>query len=164
MSARQDAVQVRLAYQLEFLDFVLGGAPDSWIRQRPPSGKWSAFDNLAHLGRVHEVMIERLGRILREERPALDRYRAETDPGWPRWAALPTADAMAGLRSGREALRVKVAGLNDADWVRTGVHPAFGLLDVHGWLEFFLIHEAHHLYQMLLRVAEARGRAAVHQE
>ena len=29
-------------------------------------------------------------------------------------------------------------------------------MDVEGWLEFFLIHEMHHCYTMLLRLGEAR--------
>ena len=30
-------------------------------------------------------------------------------------------------------------------------------MDVPGWLEFFLVHEAHHLYVVLQRLAEARA-------
>ena len=40
---------------------------------------------------------------------------------------------------------------------RTGVHAKFGPMDVPRWLEFFLVHEAHHLYVSLQRLAEARG-------
>jgi hypothetical protein len=31
-------------------------------------------------------------------------------------------------------------------------------MDVAGWLDFFLLHEAHHLYTALVRVGEARRR------
>jgi hypothetical protein len=51
-----------------------------------------------------------------------------------------------------------VRSLSPAESVRTGLHPAFGEMDVAGWLDFFLLHEAHHLYTALVRVAEARGR------
>jgi hypothetical protein len=33
-----------------------------------------------------------------------------------------------------------------------GVHPALGPLTIPEWLEFFLLHEGHHLYQVMLRV------------
>ena len=35
---------------------------------------------------------------------------------------------------------------------RVGVHPVFGLMTIPLWLEFFLLHEAHHLYVVLHRV------------
>ncbi|HVT60257.1 MAG TPA: DinB family protein [Thermoanaerobaculia bacterium] len=40
---------------------------------------------------------------------------------------------------------------------RIGVHPAMGPLPIRLWLEFFLLHEAHHLYTILqrLRIASA---------
>jgi hypothetical protein len=33
-------------------------------------------------------------------------------------------------------------------------------MDVARWLEFFLVHEAHHLYVAMLRVADARAARA----
>jgi len=38
------------------------------------------------------------------------------------------------------------------------VDPAFGEMSVAGWLDFFLLHEAHHLYTALVRVGEASRR------
>jgi hypothetical protein len=32
-------------------------------------------------------------------------------------------------------------------------------MDVAAWIEFFLVHEAHHLYVVMLRLAEARTGA-----
>ena len=38
----------------------------------------------------------------------------------------------------------------DETYSRTdSLHPRFGLLTVVDWTEFFLLHEAHHLYTML---------------
>ena len=39
---------------------------------------------------------------------------------------------------------------------KTGVHPKFGLLTVTGWTEFFLLHEAHHLYTLFMLVCDLR--------
>jgi hypothetical protein len=39
---------------------------------------------------------------------------------------------------------------------RKGFHPSFGALTIPQWLEFFLLHEAHHLYTAMLCIAEAR--------
>jgi hypothetical protein len=48
--------------------------------------------------------------------------------------------------------------MSPAESGRTGLHPTFGEMDVAGWLDFFLLHEAHHLYTALVRVGEASRR------
>jgi hypothetical protein len=130
------------------------GALDA--RARPD--EWSARENLAHLARHHAVFLERLRVLLAEERPVLGRYRAESDPEWPGWAALPLDEILRRLKALREELLALVRGLSSADAARTGIHPTFGEMDVPGWLEFFLAHEAHHLYTALVRVGEASRR------
>ncbi|MGH2589049.1 MAG: DinB family protein, partial [Dehalococcoidia bacterium] len=106
----------------------------------------------------HAVFLERFRRLLAEESPALGRYRAEDDPEWPAWAGLPTEEAVRRLRVLRAELVARVRALTPAQARRTGLHPTFGALDVAGWLEFVLLHEAHHLYTALLRVGEAARR------
>ena len=95
---------LRLATQLECLPLLLGDRSPVAIKRRPASGKWSAHENLAHLARYHEVFIERIQRILIEERPHLARYRAEDDPEWPQWAAMPTDEVMRKLKALRGEL------------------------------------------------------------
>ena len=43
---------------------------------------------------------------------------------------------------------------NLAQLARTGVHPTLGEMALPLWIEFFLLHEAHHLYVVMKR---ARG-------
>lgn len=145
----------RLRTQLEAVVTILGGASAEEISRRPPGGKWSAHENLAHLARHHEVMLERLRVILNEDRPHLSRYRAEDDPEWERWRVLPLGEVLSLLRSQRAEIVRLVDSLDEDDLTRTGVHPALGPLAIPEWLEFFLLHEGHHLYQAMLRVRGA---------
>jgi hypothetical protein len=149
----------RLATQLDSLGFVLARATPTALEARPRPEEWSARENLAHLARHHAVFLERLRRLLAEDRPALGRYRAEEDAEWPTWAALPLDEALDRLRALRAALVALVRSLSPAETARTGYHPTFGELDVAGWLDFFLLHEAHHLYTALVRVGEASRKA-----
>jgi hypothetical protein len=148
----------RLQGQLEALRLVLGSATLSALEARPRPEEWSAREHLAHLARHHAVFLDRLRRLLAEDRPALGRYRAEEDPDWPAWAALPVEDVLERLRALRADLVALVSSLSPAESLRTGLHPTFGELDVAGWLDFFLLHEAHHLYTALVRVGEAGPR------
>jgi hypothetical protein len=146
----------RLQSQLDALGPILRGAGEADLTSRPAGGQWSAHENLAHLGRVQEMLFLRLERILGEDRPELRRYRAEEDPDWPAWAALSPAEALDRLGRRRAELVARVAGLGPDEARRTGVHSRFGEMDVAAWIEFFLVHEAHHLYVVMLRLAEAR--------
>jgi len=142
----------RAREQLDGLDRILHDTDEHAARRRSPSGKWSAHENLAHLGRQQEVFQERLARILAEDAPALAQYRAEDDPDWPAWVALDPREAMRRLRAGRRALLGALAGLTPADLERRGVHSRFGTMPLALWIEFFFDHEAHHLYTILRRV------------
>jgi DinB family protein len=145
----------RLETQLDALGFVLARATPAALDARPRPGEWSARENLAHLARHHAVFLERLRRLLEEDRPALGRYRAEDDPEWAAWMALPQDEVLDRLGALRAALIALVRSLPPAACARTGLHPAFGEMNVAGWLDFFLLHEAHHLYTALVRVGEA---------
>jgi hypothetical protein len=111
-------------------------------------------ENLAHLARHHDVFLGRVRAVLAQDRPALARYAAEDDPQWPAWAALSTDEVLARLRALRTELTTVVGGLSDEDLARTAVHPTLGEMALPLWVEFFLLHEAHHLYVILKR---ARG-------
>jgi uncharacterized damage-inducible protein DinB len=144
----------RLATQLDALPLLLGGASAEALRRRTASGKWSAHENLAHIARVSELFVARVRRILSEDGPALPQYRAEDDAEWPAWAALSTDEVLRRLSSLRSELVGMAARFTPAELARTGVHSRFGPMPLPLWIEFFLLHEAHHLYTILKR---ARG-------
>jgi uncharacterized damage-inducible protein DinB len=150
----------RLAGALDALGAILRDADEAALTSRGEDGRWSAHENLAHLARVQEVLFERLERILAEDRPELRRYRAEEDPEWPAWAALPPREALERLWRRRADLVARLLQLNPEQARRTAVHSRFGEMDVAAWIEFFLVHEAHHLYIVMLRLAEARPASA----
>jgi hypothetical protein len=154
------ALHARLAHQLASFGAWIADADPRDLAWTPPSGKWSALLNLAHVARHHEVMRERLDRILAEDNPTLARYRETEDPAWTEWESLPAEEVLARLQRRRDALVAWAAALTDEQARRTGVHSKFGTMDVPRWLEFFLVHEAHHLYVVLQRLAEARGARA----
>ena len=132
----------------DFLAEALRGVPVETLATTVP-GKWSAHDNLAHLARYHQIFLDRITRILTEDAPAFDRYRAEGDDDWQGWRTLPTSQVLTRLSSMRTKLMARLRSLNEGDFERTGVHPKFGVMTLSLWLEFFLVHEAHHLYVVL---------------
>lgn len=136
----------RLRSQFESYAILLGGVDPETLAARPRPGTWSGREHLAHLGRYHEVFLERVARIGEGEDPGLGRYRAEEDERFQGWVELDDHELWAALRSRRAALESALAGLSAQDWRRSGVHPAFGRLSLAALVHFFLVHEGHHLY------------------
>jgi hypothetical protein len=151
----------RLETQLEVIPVLLAGASEESIVARPISGQWSARENLAHLARHHAVLLERLHRILEEDSPNLGRYRAEEDPAWPEWSGLSLQEILARLKVLRPEIVDLARGLSDEESNRTGVHPLLGKMSLSRWMEFFLLHEAHHLYIVMLRLGATETPAGV---
>jgi uncharacterized damage-inducible protein DinB len=155
------STRVRLETQLDALQPILAGATPQTLAMKPASGAWSAHEHLAHLARHHAVFFDRLRQVVAEDAPLFVRYRAEEDREWPEWSALPTAEVVSRLNDLRTRIIKWVAALKDADANRCGVHPFFGPQSIGDMLEFFLLHEGHHLYVMMTRIGEAKSRAAI---
>lgn len=150
------SVWSRLSFQLDAVATILADAPESVIRAPGTGGSWSAHNHLAHLARMHEVLLERLGRIFRADAPELPEYEAEDDPEWRHWTALPTREVLTRLQALRSELLGVVRGLSDAQLSRRARHPGLGLLPVTAWLEAFCLHEGHHLHVAWGCLAEAK--------
>ena len=144
----------RLRTQLDCLPTILAGVSDDALELRSIPGRWCAREILAHLTRYQDVFVSRLRRIQTENRPVLARYRAEEDPELPSWINRGTAQILEALQTQREALVCEVEKMKGADLGRTAIHPRFGQMTLVQWLEFFLLHEAHHLLAVLQRSRE----------
>ncbi len=153
MSPSNSARLQRCETQLrDFLDEALRGVSVENISEPKIEGKWSALENLAHLGRYHEIFLDRVEKILKQEKPAFATYRAEQDPEWEAWRELGYKDVLAKMTSSRERLIARLKSLSADDYARTGVHPRYGEMTLALWVEFFLAHEGHHLYAVLQQV------------
>jgi hypothetical protein len=147
---------LRLETQLDVVPMLLSAATPDAITARRASGEWSAHENLAHLARHHAVFLDRLNRILVENAPELDRYRAEEDSAWSEWCSLSTEGVLSRLKALRVEIIRLIKGLSEVQASRVGIHPLFGEMGVGLWVEFFLLHEAHHLYKVMIRLGEAK--------
>ncbi len=144
-----DSQVVRLQNQFDTVLTAFANWPEADLRHRPVPDKWSALEQLAHIGRYTDVFREqRVAIILQEPEPAFGRYRADDDPGFAEWVALDKNALTRRFGQQRQQLTNFLMGLSEAELSRKASHPLFGSLDVTGWTEFFLLHEAHHLFAM----------------
>jgi len=116
------------------------------IQTRPVRGKWNIHENIAHLAKYHPVFIDRIRRILATDEPSFEVYKAEDDPEYEFYRAFTTYELLKKISSDREKIYNLIHHLPADKLERVGIHPKFGRLTISEWTEFFLLHEAHHLY------------------
>lgn len=120
----------------------------------PQPGKWSIKDNIAHLTSYQPVFIGRIYSILKRETPAFNAYRADDEHDFIAARESPLADLISKLNGNRRQILELITNLPDEQLSLKGIHPKFGTLTIVEWTEFFLLHEAHHLFTMF-RMAKA---------
>ena len=146
----------RLHYQHTTIHELISGLTEAQLKHAVQPGKWSAFDNIAHLACYQPVFLLRLERIQSEHSPTFDRYVADNDPLFSDYRDLPLAELIRGIDTRRTTIFSKLQGMREDDLKRIALHPKYGSLDVVKWTEFFLLHEAHHLYTIFMLVQESR--------
>jgi len=146
----------RLQYQHFTIRELIAGLTEEQLRRVVQSGKWSALDNIAHLACYQPVFLLRLERIQMEDSPVFERYVADTDPVFPDYQQLSPVELLMGIEDRRVTILAKLQGMSEDGLRRTAQHPRYGRLDVIQWTEFFLLHEAHHLYTIFMLVQELR--------
>jgi hypothetical protein len=113
---------------------------------KPVPNKWSIRDNMAHLARYQQIFNERIDKILMTDKPVFEPYKAENDSQFEKWLEKDPESLMMEINSDRKRLIQKMESLTETDLQKAGIHSAFGRLHLLDWTEFFLLHEAHHLF------------------
>jgi uncharacterized damage-inducible protein DinB len=147
------SVSTRLQYQHKSLLDIIDGLSDEQIRMQVNTGKWSIFENIVHLQTYQHVAIKRIRQVLDEDNPVFDRYTAEADPLFHDNCAKSTREVMQDLITTRKEMSAGILYFTENDLKKTGTHPVFGKMNVPEWLNFFLLHEAHHLFTIFKMAA-----------
>ena len=141
-----DNLKALLVNQYKMLHELLKNINENILVTKPENGKWSVFENVAHLGRYNEIFLERMQEIQYKHNPSFDRYVADNEAGFIDWCDRSLDLVLADFYSSRETIINFFEFLSDEQLERTGTHTKFGELTVTEWLEFFLLHEAHHFF------------------
>ena len=152
----QSYLSTRLQYQHKSLIDSIDGLSDEMIRRQVIPGKWSIFENMVHLQTYQHVFCDRVKKMLEENNPTFPRYVADTDPDFLSNCKKETREIMGDLITTRKEMSTERLSLKDEDMVRTGTHPVFGTMSIAQWLDFFLLHEAHHLFTIFKMAVELK--------
>ena len=135
----------RLKNQHEAIPEIISKAGQNLFK-RPQPEKWNIHDNITHLVKYQPIFVERIHQILIVEEPVFERYTAETDPDFENWRKWETEKLLSTLNADRIKINELILKLSENEINRIGTHPKFGKLTIVEWAEFFLLHEAHHIF------------------
>ena len=150
------SISTRLQYQHKSLLDLIDGLSDEQIRKAVISGKWSIFENIVHLATYQHILIHRIKQMLENNNPVFERYTPDADPYFHENCTKSTREIMQDLLTTRKEMAACILNFEDAELIKTGVHPFFGKMNMLQWLNFFLLHEAHHLFTIFKLAAELR--------
>jgi hypothetical protein len=145
MNYKEVLVQ-RLQTQHQALPRLTAAVASARLRQAPAPKKWSINDNIAHLAKYQSTFMDRIHQILSSTVPVFDPYNADLDREFPEWQKIGYNTLTETILADRIKILKLIEGLDTADLERKGIHTRYGEMDVSDWTEFFLLHEAHHLF------------------
>jgi len=146
----------RLKNQHKIIASLIINLNNRQIQHPPVPGKWSIHENIAHLAKYQPVFIDRLRKIIALDNPGFEVYKAENDDEFEIYCAFTTYELLKKISADREVIYQLFHHLPSDKLQRTGIHPKFGKLTVPEWMEFFLLHESHHLYT-IFQLAHSGG-------
>lgn len=141
-----NALTSRLRNQHEAIIEIIAPADDTRLYENPAPGKWSAFDNIVHLAKYQPVFIDRINTMLQANETVFERYSAEDDPEFSAWQQWPLDKLLERLQEDRLRIFSLVSNLTEEELEHAGIHKKYGRLTIIQWTEFFLLHEAHHIF------------------
>lgn len=147
------SVSTRLQYQHKSLLDIIDGLSDEQIRLPVYPGKWSIFENIVHLQAYQHASIARVRGILDQDNPQYEPYVAGNDPVFVDNCAKSTREVMQDLITTRKEMSAGILSFTENDLKRTSYHSVYGKMNLVQWLNFFLLHEAHHLFTIFKMAA-----------
>ena len=140
------ALTDRLTSQHLVIRELISNVTEEQLDNRPSPSTWSIHDNIAHITMYHLIFYKRLHMIIENEGLEFERYKPDEDMDFKNWQKMSTDDLLNKLNENRKLLVDFIFSLKENQLSRSATHQKFGKMNVVEWIEFFLLHEAHHIY------------------
>ena len=124
------------------------GLNEAQLKERPAEGKWSLHELTLHLCEVQEVFVERIARLLTEERPQITPYEPDESCQKGLYFTWDFNRRLKEFEVQRTTLASLLQTLTNEQWQLEGIHPEVKHYTIEKSMESLMRHEEHHLYQM----------------
>jgi len=91
-----------------------------------------------------------LNDIVQNQASVFSAYDTKKDPLFQEYQQLEVMDIWDRIQERREDLVSIAETITEEQLQKTGTHALYGSMSVGDWIDFFLLHEAHHMYRMLM--------------
>jgi len=112
----------------------------------PHPDKWNIHENIAHLAKYQQVFMDRINKIVNNNGISFPPYKAEDDPEFELWVSWNTNELFQTILTDRLKIIELLNNIKEPEINHTAFHLKYGRLNITEWTEFFLLHEAHHLF------------------
>jgi uncharacterized damage-inducible protein DinB len=120
--------------------------PQDQLALRPPSGKWSAREIVAHLADCEQVFSFRMRQALAEDHPTIQPF--DQDHWAARYANCDFASALRLFEAARNWNLLLISGTTAAERTRQTTHPERGTMTFWTIVETMAGHDINHLQQL----------------
>ncbi|WP_224956775.1 DinB family protein [Geomonas subterranea] len=123
--------------------------PQQKLDLRRGEGFWTIAEHASHLAEVQPMLLQRIGRFLKEEHPEFIPYlpgKGEEEPDTP--ARLEMASALEQFTTCRLRQLELLKGLDQGTWRRTGTHPEYDAYSLYILVRHILMHDHWHMYRI----------------
>ena len=138
----------RFISQHKVIKFELEGMPPEGIYKRYEPEDVSIHETIAYICRYQYVFLNRINAISSELNPYFTPYQSNIDPQLPFLISKRTSSLLSEINRMRDNLIRLVKELPDNFGSRMGTHSLLGKMNLHQWLDFFLLHESLQLFKI----------------
>ncbi len=147
-SNNREMIIRRLGDHTQELSSLTDGLTGEQLKQRPASGKWSLHELAMHIAEVQDVFVERLARMLVDEKPAIVPFHPDKAREEGSYLEQNAPQRLKDFNAQRKILLGLLRTLTDSQWNLEARHPEILHYSVEKCMESMMRHEEHHLYQM----------------
>ena len=139
-------IAIRLKQQHPGIHHIIKGLDEAALRRRPQPDKWNIVDNIAHIASYQLLFTERMQKTIAGESLTFGGYVPEQDARFLEMQKWPVTELLASLEKDGLNLYTLLNNSSAEQLSNTATHLKYGSMNVTSWAEFYLLHEAHHMF------------------
>lgn len=136
----------RLNIQYLALNEIIANVDAETINRNPEPGKWGIHDNIAHLASYQDVFIGRINLILQHNGITFEGYKGDDDPNFKASQQMTVSGLLSKIDADRKSMIDLIESIPAGKLNYTATHLRYGKMTLPEWIQFFLLHESHHLF------------------
>lgn len=137
-----------LEAQPELFAKALAGLTTEEADRRPDPNRFNIREVMAHLAEWEGVFLNRMQRIVEEDRPTLPGYDEGVWAIEHDYASKDPLDQLSLFKEGRQKMVAYLRDRTTADWQRTGDRPEIGVITLEALTLLIPLHDTYHLQQV----------------